>query len=301
MAKKKKILIAAICILLIASAVLGIILSKRGPISKKNQLNVGMLLADLVNAKLDPSKGDLKSIDDDLERIAKVNKRDAVIAGSIAEYWKKVYLDGSYVLNKYAGEEKASGLEDSGIPQGGKHAIVVLGYELMDGEMQDELKGRCEAAASLARRYPEAIMVCSGGATGPNNPDKHTEAGLMKEYLSDVCAIDPERIYIDEAAMTTQENAVNTFKILQKNNIGTMTIVTSSYHQRWGEAVYNAVAELYRQKNGYSVDIVSNYCFDTEPSVELYKKDVEIAAFQIAGILELSDEAIALLPNPFAQ
>ena len=171
----------------------------------------------------------------------------------------------------------------------------------MDGEMQDELKGRCEAAAALARRYPEAIMVCSGGATGPNNPDDHTEAGLMKEYLSGVCAIDPGRIYIDEKAMTTQENAVNTFKILQKNNIGTMTIVTSSYHQRWGEAVYNAVAELYRQKNGYSVDIVSNYCFDTEPSVELYKKDVEIAAFQIAGILELSDEARALLPNPFVQ
>ena len=79
--KMKKIIIAAICILLIAAAVLGIILSKRGPISKKNQLNVGMLLADLVNAKLDPSKGDVKRIDEDLERIAKVNKKDAVIAG----------------------------------------------------------------------------------------------------------------------------------------------------------------------------------------------------------------------------
>ena len=54
MEKKKKILIAAICLFLIAAAVLGMIISKRGPISKKNQLNVGMLLADLVNAKLDP-------------------------------------------------------------------------------------------------------------------------------------------------------------------------------------------------------------------------------------------------------
>lgn len=80
-----------------------------------------------------------------------------------------------------------------------------------------------------------------------------------------------------------------------------MTIVTSSYHQKWGHVVCNAVAELYKQQHDYSVEIISNYCYETEPSVELYEKDARIAAMQIARILELSKEARDLLPNPFGK
>ena len=147
---------------------------------------------------------------------------------------------------------------------------------------------------------PSAILVCTGGATGENNPEKHTEAGLMRDYMVNECGIDPARIFIDESAMTTQENAVNTYKILQANGIGTMTIVTSSYHQRWGQAVYHALGELYRRQNGYDVKIVGNYCYDTEPTVPLYRKDARIAVMQIAGILELPEEVIRSLP-PFME
>ncbi len=83
-----------------------------------------------------------------------------------------------------------------------------------------------------------------------------------------------------------------------RSSLQTMTIVTSTYHQRWGQAVYHALAELYRQQRGYSVEIVANYCFDIEPSVPLYRKDAQIAAFQIAGILDLPDEVKAGL-SPF--
>ncbi len=299
MTKKKKILLAALCLLAVAAVVLGVSLSKRGPVSKRNQENFGILLADLADAARNPSEERSAKIEEDLKAVEKSGRKDAETAKALVSSWKEYYLDPDYVLNLYKGEEKAEGLENSGIPSSGKHAVVVLGYELMDGEMQDELKGRCEAAAALARRYPEAVLVCSGGATGDNNPEAHTEAGLMKEYLSSVCGIDAERILTDEEAMTTQENAVNSFRILQKEGIKTMTIVTSSYHQRWGQCVYAAVAEQYRQKYGYPVEIVSNYCYDIGPSVELYKKDVEIAVFQIAGILELSEDARKLLPNPF--
>ena len=299
MTKKKKIWLAVLCLLVIVAAVLGVSLSKRGPVSRRNQERFGILLSDLASAARDPSEEALSKIDGDLEAIEKGNRKDVETAKALVSSWKEYYLDPSYVLNTYRGEEKAEGLENSGIPSSGKHAIVVLGYELMDGEMQDELKGRCETAAALARRYPDAVLVCSGGATGDNNPDAHTEAGLMKGYLSSVCGIDEGRILIDEEAMTTQENAVNSFKILQKEGIKTMTIVTSSYHQRWGQCVYAAVAEQYRQKYDYPVEIISNYCYDIGPSVELYKKDVEIAVFQIAGILELSEDARKILPNPF--
>ena len=135
--------------------------------------------------------------------------------------------------------------------------------------------------------------------TGENTPDRNTEAGLMKAYLTERCGVEAAGIYIDEEAMTTQENAVNTFRILQEKGVKTMTIVTSSYHQRWGQTVYHTVAELYRRRHGYSVEIVGNSSLDREPDVPMYAMDARIAAFQIAGILELPDEVRATLPSFF--
>ena len=271
-----------------------------GPISKRNGKNFAYLLSDLVKVTEEKTPDAARIISNDLAAIRKVNGRDFKTAESIAMLWTRVYLEDNYVLNCHKGEEVAEGLEESGIPDSDKHAIVVLGYELADGAMQPELEGRCRAAAALAKAYPNTILICSGGATGPNNPEGHTEAGLMKEFLTVECGIDPSRIYIDERAMTTQENALNSFVIMQEHGVNTMTIVTSTYHQRWGEVVYNAVATLYANKEGYQVSMISNYCFETDPTVALYLKDAQIAAYQIAGILELKDEDRALMPDPFA-
>ena len=97
--------------------------------------------------------------------------------------------------------------------------------------------------------------------------------------------------------MTTAENALNTMEILKENGVRTMTIVTSAYHQRWGQALYHLVAELYRQREGYGVRIVGNYCYDIEPSVSIYELDDRIAVRQMAGILGLPEEAVAALPS----
>ena len=77
------------------------------------------------------------------------------------------------------------------------------------------------------------------------------------------------------------------FYQLKENGIRTMTIVTSTYHQRWGQAIYNAVAALYEREQGYTVEIVENYCFDIEPSREMYKDDAQIAIRQLASVLKL--------------
>ena len=86
---------------------------------------------------------------------------------------------------------------------------MVLGYELLNGGMTDELKGRCDAAAAAAKTFPASLLVCSGGATGQNNPQRHTEAGLMKDYLVDECGIAAERVFTDERALTTAENIIS--------------------------------------------------------------------------------------------
>ena len=214
------------------------------------------------------------------------------VAAAVADQWKKVWLDPDYKLYLYGTDDP------SGLPVTGKHAFVVLGFQLQNGEMTDELKGRCDAAAAAAKAFPDSILVCSGGATGENNPDMHTEAGLMKAYLTDVCGIAPERIYTDERAMTTEENAVNTFVILQEQGVETMTIVTSVYHQRRGQSLYNAVAALYRQKNGYSAETVGNFNFDIESNMDK-TQDMAIGIVQMASILQVPEDQIEMMKEQF--
>ena len=258
------------------------------------------LLADLLTAYEQPGSEDKAHIEADLSAVQAVSEGDYPVAKAIADHWRQVYLDPAYALCCHGEGDLAPELAEAGIPDERTHAFVVLGYELQDGEMTDELKGRCEAAAAAARSFPNTILVCSGGATGPNNPEKHTEAGLMKQYLVEVCGIEESRIFTDERAMTTAENAVNTFAIMKDQGVESMTIVTSSYHQRWGQALYNALAAIYEQQQGYHARLIGNYCFDTQPSMDAFLQHDRFAIFQLGEILGLPRAQMKELPNVYA-
>ena len=244
----------------------------------------GSFLFDLVD--IYENGGDIRRIDADAGELGDD------LAFAIAEHWKRVYLDPDYKLYLHGKDDPAA------IPIRGPHAIVVLGYELKDGNMTPELKGRCEAAAALAEAFPESVLVLSGGATGKNNPRGNTEAGRMRNYLVDRCNVDPARIFTDTRAKDTVSNAENTLAILEAQGIGSMTLVTSSYHQRWGQAVYNAVAVLYAMEHGWKVNIVGNFCYETQPSVAAYYWDARIAVRQLGTLIGLPDSQMALLPLP---
>ena len=115
---------------------------------------------------------------------------------------------------------------------------------------------------------------------------------MMRDYLAEQCGINPDRIFTDERAMTTAENAVNTLAILKSRGVRTMTIVTSSYHQRWGQVLYNAMSAVYGQQYGYMPEIVSNYCFSTEPENEAFRNDARIAIGQLGSILHIPRQAM---------
>ena len=257
-------------------------------IDKRNEKAFQNLLDHLLSAYERPSARDAGRIEADLSAIRRVSGSDFAVAKSIADHWQGVYLNPEYSLTLHPeGEQIASELIAAGIPDSGTHAFVILGYALKNGKMTEELKARCEAGAAAARAFPNAILVCSGGATGGNNPEKHTEAGEMKAYLSGECGISADRIFVDEEAMTTLENAVNTFAILRERGVRTITIVTSSYHQRWGQALYNAMAALCKQQYGDEITIVGDYSFDTEPTNKQYRRDARIATQQLASMLGL--------------
>lgn len=242
----------------------------------------------LRSAYVSPSEKDGERIDAAVERISKVNADDGDVARAIAEHWKAVYLDPDYRLCLWSGGDTAAELEATRPDYDQRHAFVVLGYQLKYGRMQDELKGRCDAAAAAAASFPKAWLICSGGATGSGNTELNTEAGEMKKYLTSVHGIKKKRILTDTRAKTTLANAENTFAILRKKDIHSITIVTSSYHQRWGQVLYNAMAALYEKRCGFRVRIVGNYCFETEPESESLRQDHQIALSQLSEMLELT-------------
>ena len=278
--------VVLLCVILIIGAVLQPV-RREYKISEANRAHFSRLLTDLLNAYETPSPNDSETVASDLAAIAEISREDAAVANRIAGHWKAVYLNPEYRQCAFREDSYANELIGEGVPNSSRHAFVVLGYELMNGEMTDELKGRCNAAAAAARTFPETILVCSGGATGPNNPDRHTEAGVMKQYLVNKCGIDKKRILTDNRALTTLANAENTFAILRKYDIHSITIVTSTYHQKWGQALYNAMAALYEKRYDFKTRIVGNYCFDIEPETENLRKGYRIAISQLTDMLKL--------------
>ena len=265
------------------------------PVSEANAENFGTLLSDLVRACETPSDEDAQILEADLEAIRSVNENEYELARAITDHWQSVYMNPDYRLFVFEKDDPAE-LREYGVTDSADQAIVILGYQLADGEMQPELIRRCDAAADLAKAFPEAILVCSGGATGKNNSTNNTEAGLMKAYLTENCGIDASRIYIDEKALTTVDNAIYTLEILQKQGVRNMTIVTSTYHQRRSQMLYRLMAEIYRQQHDYSVEIVGNYNYDIESSMTAL--DDRIAIQGIAGILDLPKEVVRSMPPP---
>lgn len=283
------------CLLLALLVLIGsVALAEAYQPARGNSSRFGSLLALLKQAYEQPEEGDWESVEAELEAISEGSADDGEVARQIAEHWRRVYLE-AYPLRMHTGGERADELEGTALQDSGGHAFVVLGYALKNGKMTPELKGRCDAAAAAARSYPHALLVCSGGATGSNNPENHTEAGLMKDYLVRRCGIDAGRIFTDEKAMNTVDNAVNTFRILREQGVRTITVVTSAYHQKWGQAVYNAMAAVCRVRYGQTVDIIENYCYDIQPAGESFRRDDRIALQQIASMLGLSKKAVKAL------
>jgi len=226
---------------------------------------------------------DPDAVDAVLEAIRRESADDYDIAKAIVDHWNATVLDREYRMFIYRGEDRAYTLERSGLDFGGKHAFVVLGFQLEDGEMQEELVGRCDAAAAAARSFPDSILITTGGATGPNNQFMHTEAGMMKDYLVREYGISTYRIYTDTLAMSTLENAVNSFVILEELQIDSMTIVTSNYHQRWAQILFNAMAAIYEKETGYKVRIVGNFNYMARPNASR-TSGVRVAIGQLSSL-----------------
>ena len=194
-----------------------------------------------------------------------------------ADKWQKIMdlwqsVKSGLVLN--------DGVLPDGLAETDELCLVVLGFQLNpDGSMRSELVERLKVALASANKYPNALVVCTGGGTASQEPSA-TEAGRMADWLVEN-GIAPERIIIEDRSLTTAQNAIFTFDLLaQYPQVRQIAIISSDYHIETGTLLFGAEAIL----RDSGAEIVSNAAWHA-PSGSLP------AMFQAGALIELSGDA----------
>ena len=173
----------------------------------------------------------------------------------------------------------------AGLPDTDELCFVVLGFQLNpDGTMRDELISRLTVALRCAERYPNALIVCTGGGTAAED-ETATEAGRMADWLIE-SGVDPERVIVEDKSVTTAQNAIYTFDILAERypQVRELVIVSSDYHIATGTLLFGAEAILRASSAGEeTVKVASNAAWKA-PSGTLS------TMFQAGALIELSGD-----------
>ncbi len=172
-----------------------------------------------------------------------------------------------------------------GLPETDELAIVALGFQLEpDGSMRPELIERLRVVLNSAEKYPNALVVCTGGGTAAENKSV-TEAGKMAEWLIEN-GVSSERVIVEDQSLTTAQNAIFTFELLAKRapQIRKLAIVSSDYHIATGTLLFEAESILRKQKaEEERIPVVSNAAWKA-PSGSLS------TMFQAGALIELSGD-----------
>jgi uncharacterized SAM-binding protein YcdF (DUF218 family) len=115
------------------------------------------------------------------------------------------------------------------------YGIVVLGGAIDPelGRARNQViladgAARMTEAVSLARRFPQARVVFTGGSgsLSRNDPPEAQDAGKLLTALG----IDPQRIVLEDRSRNTQENAQFTRDLVHPEPSQLWLLVTSAYH-----------------------------------------------------------------------
>jgi uncharacterized SAM-binding protein YcdF (DUF218 family) len=102
----------------------------------------------------------------------------------------------------------------------------------------DEAAERLTVAAELARRYPHARVLFSGGSNAVIF-DEGTEATFAVRQLQDL-GVAPERIIAEDRSRNTIENAVFSRRLADPKPGERWLLVTSAYHMPRSMAAFRA-------------------------------------------------------------
>lgn len=172
-----------------------------------------------------------------------------------------------------------------GLPDTDELCLVALGFQLNpDGTMKDELISRLGVVLESANKYPNSLIVCTGGGTASENKDA-TESGRMAEWLIEN-GIAEERVIVEDKSLTTAQNAIFTYEILSDKypQVKKIAIISSDYHIATGVLLFGAEATIIADKAGEEkYEIISNAGWKA-PSGTLSRM------FQAGALIELSGD-----------
>lgn len=120
-----------------------------------------------------------------------------------------------------------------------EEVIIILGYRLTDGMINEILESRLELGLSLyldsVKREHNSVIVVSGTTTGTSTqaPSKMpSEASVMRRWLVEQGVLE-ECIYEEDKALDTIQNAVFSLKLIEELSLtskATLRIVSSDFH-----------------------------------------------------------------------
>lgn len=181
--------------------------------------------------------------------------------------------------------------------------IVVLGGSIDDLTSEDRhtpalnsAGNRMTSFAILARRYPDAKLVFTGGS-GDLVQGIATEAPFAKTLLT-ALGVPPERMLFEQASRTTWENAVETGKLVQPKPGETWVLLTSAAHMPRSMGVFRAAGwSMLAWPVGYRTrDSINQW----SPSLSEQLSLLDNAAHEWLGLLSyrLQGHSSALFPAP---
>ena len=135
----------------------------------------------------------------------------------------------------------------------------------------------------LARRYPEARIVFTGGSGAILRPGADA-AGPVGRYLTDV-GISPERIVLEDKSRNTHENALFTHDLVKPKAGERWLLVTSAYHMPRSVGIFRKAGF---DVTAYPVDFRTRDAGDAArvfDSIPDGLKRVDLASREYAGLL----------------
>lgn len=91
-----------------------------------------------------------------------------------------------------------------------------------------DTKSRTAQAIDMYKKDWASMLIFSGAAADKSGP---SNAETMKNQAI-AAGVPAQNILLDETSETTRQNARNSIDLLQENNIRSVILVTSAYHQR---------------------------------------------------------------------
>ena len=130
--------------------------------------------------------------------------------------------------------------------------IIILGSpNTDDGRLYDVAIGRCELALEVYRENPDQRVILTGGFGAHFNTSPFPHAEVLERYL--VGRGLPQQAIVGHVQSANSiEDALLSKDLITSLNPGTITIVTSDYHQERAEFIFRSVW-------GESVDLRFRY------------------------------------------